>query len=255
MRLKNTFDILLLIVRPAAGKSEIIDYLKRTARAGRVRRFHIGEFSEIDDFPMLWSWFEEDALLAEMGFPCLHTAAEGYFLGNHLWDLLVRRICLEYRKQQRPAAGKAAPATTILEFSRGKEHGGYASAFDSLSRKVMEKLAILYVNVSWAESLRKNCQRFNPQRPDSILEHGLSDDKLEKLYKENDWGEVSAADPHFVAIQGRRVPYVVFENEDDVTTGRGDPLGARLEVYLGRLWELYGESNKEEKGAFISVLM
>jgi len=238
MRPKDTFDILLLIARPAAGKSEIIDYLKRTALESRVRRFHIGEFGEIDDFPMLWTWFEEDALLAEMGFPRLHTDAEGYFLGNHLWDLLVRRICLEYRKQQRPAAGKVAPATTILEFSRGAEHGGYASAFANLSRAVVEKLAILYVNVSWAESRRKNRQRFNPERPDSILEHGLSDEKLERLYMEDDWGEVSAADPHFVAIQGRRVPYVVFENEDDVTTGRGDPLGARLGVCLGRLWEV-----------------
>ncbi len=241
MHSQNTFDILLLIARPAAGKSEIIDYLKRTALEERVRRFHIGEFGEIDDFPMLWTWFEEDALLTEMGFPRLHTDAEGYFLGNHLWDLLVRRICLEYRKQQRPAAGKAAPATTILEFSRGKEHGGYASAFANLSQQVVEQLAILYVNVSWAESRRKNRQRFNPERPDSILEHGLSDDKLERLYKENDWGEVSAADPHFIAIQGRRVPYVVFENEDDVTTGRGDPLGARLEVCLGQLWQLIGE--------------
>jgi hypothetical protein len=205
-----------------------------------VRRFHIGEFGEIDDFPMLWTWFEEDALLAEMGFPRLHTDAEDYFLGNHLWDLLVRRICLEYRKQQRPAAGKVAPPTTILEFSRGTEHGGYASAFANLSRAVVEKLAILYVNVSWAESRRKNRQRFNPERPDSILEHGLSDDKLERLYKENDWAEVSAGDPHFIAIQGRRVPYVVFENEDDVTTGRSDPLGARLEICLGQLWELTG---------------
>jgi hypothetical protein len=176
MRPKDTFDILLLIARPAAGKSEIIDYLKRTALEGRVRRFHIGEFGEIDDFPMLWSWFEEDALLAEMGYLRLHTDAESYFLGSHLWDLLVRRICLEYRKQLRPAAGKVAPATTILEFSRGKEHGGYASAYANLSHEVVEKLAIVYVNVSWAESLRKNRQRFNPQRPDSILEHGLSDD-------------------------------------------------------------------------------
>jgi hypothetical protein len=239
MSSKDTFDILLLIARPAAGKSEIIDYLKRTALVDRVRRFHIGEFAEIDDFPMLWTWFEEDALLAEMGYPRLHTDAEGYFLGSHLWDLLVRRICLEYGKQQRPQAGQAAPATTILEFSRGAEHGGYTRAFTNLSQQVVEKLAIVYINVSWAESLRKNRRRFNPERPDSVLEHGLADDKLERLYRQTDWVEVSAGDPHCIAIQGRRVPYVVFENEDDVTTGRGDPLGARLEVCLQQLWEDY----------------
>jgi hypothetical protein len=46
------FDILLLIARPAAGKSEIIDYLKNLPQDERRRRFHIGEFDEIDDFPM-----------------------------------------------------------------------------------------------------------------------------------------------------------------------------------------------------------
>jgi hypothetical protein len=36
------------------------------------------------------------------------------------------------------------------------------------------------------------------------------------------------------------VPYVVFENEDDVTTARGEALGRRLEKVLGRLWMLKG---------------
>ena len=51
----DTFDILLLIARPAAGKSEIIDHLKNMPIEDRVQLFHIGEFEEIDDFPMLWT--------------------------------------------------------------------------------------------------------------------------------------------------------------------------------------------------------
>jgi hypothetical protein len=98
---KNTFDILLLIARPAAGKSEIIDYLKNTPVEERRERFHIGEFVEIDDFPMLWTWFEEDALLEEMGHPRLHTDAKGLFLHQYLWDLLIERIGLEYQKKVR----------------------------------------------------------------------------------------------------------------------------------------------------------
>ena len=35
------------------------------------------------------------------------------------------------------------------------------------------------------------------------------------------------------------MPYIVVENEDDVTTGRGQALGARLEQRLIQLWELY----------------
>lgn len=236
---KNTFDILILIGRPAAGKSEIIDYLKQTNLETRRRRFHIGHFEEIDDFPMLWTWFEEDDILASMGYPRLHTTEDNYFKGHHLWDLLIRRISLEYHKRRRDNPAYHDETTTIVEFARGSEHGGFARAFQHLSQEVLDRAAILYLKVSYEESLRKNRRRFNPERPDSILEHGLSDQKLERLYRDNDWEEVSAADPNFITIQSRRVPYVVFENEDDVTTGRGEALGRRLEETLGRLWALY----------------
>jgi hypothetical protein len=33
--------------------------------------------------------------------------------------------------------------------------------------------------------------------------------------------------------------YVVFPNEDDVTTGKPEQLNARLESVLGKLWSLY----------------
>ena len=100
-------------------------------------------------------------------------------------------------------------------------------------------MAVLYLDVSWEESLRKNRKRFNPNKPDSILEHGLEDAKLERLYREVDWQEVSAPDSQWLSIAGKKVPYVVFDNHDDVTTARGEALGARLEDCLQRLWENY----------------
>jgi hypothetical protein len=236
---KKAFDILLLIARPAAGKSEVIQYLKNTPVDDRQKRFHIGEFSEIDDFPMLWVWFEEDDLLERMGYPRLHTDAEGYFLGDHLWDLLIERIGLEYQKKLRDVAGFSEDYTAIVEFSRGKEHGGYASAFQHLPMQMVKRMAVLYLDVSWEESLRKNRKRANPEKPDSILEHSLPDVKLERLYREVDWCEVSAADPEYLSIQGVRVPYVVFDNSDDVTTPHGQALGNRLEERLEKLWQLY----------------
>lgn len=236
---KNTFNILLLIARPAAGKSEIIDYLKHTDLNTRCRRFHIGEFEEIDDFPMLWTWFEEDHILSQLGHPRLHTTEDGYFKAHYLWDLLIHRLCLEYSKRLRDNPAYYERLTTIIEFARGSEHGGFAHAFAHLSSEVVQRAAILYINVSYKESLRKNRRRFNPARPDSILEHSLPDAKLERLYKESDWGQLSAGDPDFITIQDQRVPYVVFENEDDVTTPRGEALGKRLEEALGRLWQLY----------------
>ena len=238
---KNTFDILLLIARPGAGKSEIIDYLKRVPEDERIKRFHIGKFDEIDDFPMLWAWFEEDALLEKMGHPRLHTDQQGIFLYQHFWDLLIERIGLEYQKKLRDIANYEELFTTIVEFSRGKEHGGYGSAFSHLPPQMLRKMVVLYVDVSWEESLRKNHKRFNPEKPDSILEHGLSDWKLERLYREVDWNELSSGDPQYLTIQGIQVPYAVFDNEDDVTTERGPALGKRLQEALNELWGLYKE--------------
>jgi hypothetical protein len=241
MEKKNIFDILVLNARPAAGKSEIIDYLKKCSLEERKRRFMVGDFEEIDDFPMLWTWFEEDDFLEKMGYPRLHSDEEGYFKGEHLWHLLIRRMCFEYQKRVTRIPDYHQKYTTIIEFSRGSEHGGYKEAYQHLSKDVLERMAILYLDVSYSESLRKNRARFNPNEPDSILEHGLPDKKLEKLYKDVDWHELVKDDPAYIAIQGHRVPYVIFDNEDDVTTARGDALGDRLEARLQTLWQRWKE--------------
>ncbi len=229
------FNTLLLIARPAAGKSEVINYLKNTPIEERLKRFHIGEFEEIDDFPMLWTWFEEDALLDQMGHPRIYTTSDGYFKYPYLWDLLIERISLEFTKRMRDFSGD----TIIIEFSRGSEHGGFKRAFQHISKEILRDLAILYIDVPWEESLRKNRSRFNPERPDSILEHGLPDEKLEKLYRFTDWQELIQDSPETLMIRGFTVPYVVFDNADDVTTDQGAALGQRLEARLGTLWSRY----------------
>ncbi len=235
----NTFDTLLLIARPAAGKSEIIDHLKQTPLPDRIQRYHIGEFDEIDDFPMLWTWFEEDEILTRLGHKRLHTDQEGNFNAPHLWDLLIHRINLDYHKKLRDKPRYHERTTTIIEFARGTQPGGFARAFQHLSLEIVSRMAILYIQVSWDESLRKNRARFNPERPDSILEHGLPDKKIKRLYRHVDWDTISASDPAYIQIQGVQVPYVIFPNEDDVTTIRGEALANRLEDTLGHLWSLY----------------
>ena len=234
------FDVLILIARPAAGKSEIIHFLKNTPVDRRQERFHMGTIDEIDDFPMLWTWFEEDDLLAQIGHARLHTTPDGSFRWLYLWDVLIRRIALEYHKRLRDRSASAQPVTTLVEFARGKQHGGFRRAFKHLSPELLNHAAILYINVSYTESLRKNRRRFNPTRPDSILEHGLSDAKMQQLYAEVDWQELTRGKTEgYLTIQGIQVPFVVFENEDDVTTPGGEPLGQRLEAILSRLWRLY----------------
>jgi len=232
---KNTFDIIILIGRPASGKSEIINYLKNSNDEKRRDLFHIGALDFLDDFPMLWTWFEEDYILEKvMGKPRLHSDSDGYFKHAYLWHLLIERFNVEYPKRLREE-NYHDKHTLIIEFSRGSEHGGYTAAFPHLGKEILERAAIVYVNVPYEESLRKNRRRFNPDRPDSILEHGLPDEKLERLYKEVDWATFSSADPEFVTVNDLKVPYVVFENEDDVTTDTPSLLAERLEEVLKKL--------------------
>lgn len=234
----NHFPIIFLTGRPAAGKSEIIDYLKNCSTGERLSRFHIADFIEIDDFPMLWTWFEEDALLERMGKQRLHTDKEGYFKYPYLWNLLIERIDMEYKKLLTDNKGFETGGTAILEFARGSEHGGFKDAFDHFTRKVLEAGAVLYIDVSFEESLRKNRRRFNPDKPHSILEHGLPDEKLKEMYEKSDWKDFSSKDDSFLTVNTVKIPYAVFNNHDDVTTKGGDFLGDRLEKTLNKLWDL-----------------
>jgi len=239
--MKELFDKIILLGRPASGKSEVINYIKNTPDDERRKRFHIGKLVEIDDFPMLWTWFEEDDILEKVfKAPRLHSTSDGYFLHEYLWHLLIERISLDYKKSVRDLGDKGKAITHLIEFSRGTEHGGYREAFKHLSKNLLENSAIFYVNVPFEESLRKNRKRFNPDKPDSILEHGLPDSKLEKMYKEVDFHEVIAGTTTHLEISGIKVPYIIFENMPSKTD---DPalLGPALDENISKLWELYNK--------------
>ena len=225
--------------RPASGKSEIIDYLGKLDPDQRRSRFQLGELEVVDDFPMLWAWFEEDKLLAEMGKPPLHTGGDGYFKEDYLWDLLIRRLCLEYKKRKTEDPSLHEGSTVIIEFSRGSEHGGYRRAFEQMSVDVLEAAAVLYLQVSFEESLRKNHKRFNPEAPHSILEHSLPEAKMKRLYGIDDWSELSRSDSRFLLLKDLKIPYSVFENEADFTTTGGEELGRRLAGCFEALWRIY----------------
>lgn len=233
----DILPVLIMVARPAAGKSEIIQFLNALLAAERRARYHLGGLRVFDDFPMLWAWFEEDDLLEKaLGRPRLHTTPDGYFTDVDLWHVLIHRLSLEYDKWRRePHAG----STAVIEFSRGAEHGGYRSALSHLSDTILSQAACCYVKVSYEESLRKNRRRFDPSHPDSILQHSLSDEKMDRLYREDDWDALTADDPEYLHVRGRDVPYVVLDNEDDVTTRAGPELAERLAACLERLWELW----------------
>jgi hypothetical protein len=79
---------------------------------------------------------------------------------------------------------------------------GYRSALAQIPEEILGREAILYIDVSFEESLRKNRKRLNPARAHSVLEHALPDGKLERLYREVDWRELAPTDSGRLEITG-----------------------------------------------------
>ncbi len=234
--MNNNFDLIILIGRPAAGKSEVIDYLKKTPITERALRFHIGDFEEIDDFVYVWETFEIDDILSKHGKPRIWTDDKYWFKDHFIWNLYIERINLSYRKKLAADPNYHNKMTTLVEFARGGENG-FGEAFSYLHEEILKRACIIYINVSYEESVRKNRRRAKTGMEDSILYHSLPDEKMDFYYKINDWEKLTSRDPNYIDIKGYKVPYAVFENEPEKTD---DPLklGIELERVTSKLWKV-----------------
>jgi hypothetical protein len=151
---------------------------------------------------------------------------------------LTERLSLEYEKRLRDDPACHDHATLILEFSRGSKCGGYAEALPHLADDILQRGAILYVQVSFEESLRRNRGRYRPERPDAIVGHIVPEEALARDYRDDDWSECCAGDADYLSVRGVPVPYAVLENEETVSAGQNHWLAGRLESVFERLWEL-----------------
>ena len=232
---ETPLPILIITGRPAAGKSEVIDFLKKTPPGERLRRFHIGEFEELDDFVYVWETFEVDDILSRHGRGRLWTDQKYYFTDPWIWNLYIERINLEYRKKLARDPRYHESRTVLIEFARGGEKG-IREALGFLHPDILRRAVLMYIRVSYEESVRKNRRRARKGQEDSILYHSLPDEKMEFYYKTNDWEAIQAADPRVVQVNGVSLPYAVFENEPEKTL---DPasIGQELERVTEVLWE------------------
>ncbi len=233
---KNNFPIVIITGRPAAGKSEVIDYLKHCDPKERLERLHIADFEELDDFVYVWETFEVDDILTKHGKPRLWTDEKYWFKEHFIWNLYIERINLEYRKKLARDANYHDKMTTLIEFARGGENGIY-EALTYLDENILKNAVLIYIKVSYEESVRKNQRRARKGLEHSILHHSLPDEKMEYYYKVNDWDKLEAKDPDYIDVKGIKIPYAVFQNEPEKTL---DPklIGDELERVTTKLWNI-----------------
>jgi hypothetical protein len=230
------FPILIITGRPAAGKSEVIDFLKKCDPMIRLEKFHIANFEELDDFVYVWETFELDDLMTRFGKPRTWSDEKYWFKDQYIWDLYMDRMALDYKKNILKDPNYHEKMTTLVEFARGGEHAIH-HALTFLSDEMLSKASLVYINVPYEESVRKNRRRARPGQEDSILYHSLPDEKMEFYYKTNDWEQLTAKDPNFIEVKGHKIPYCAFENMPEKTL---DPalIAPELERVTEKLWNL-----------------
>jgi hypothetical protein len=234
--MSDHFPILILTGRPAAGKSEIIDFLKKCDPIVRLEKYHIANFEELDDFLYVWETFELDDLMTQMGRERVWSDEKYWFKDPYIWDLYIKRLALEYAKKMARDPAYHGRMTTLVEFARGGDDAIH-HALSFLSDEMLSKASLMYIRVTYEESLRKNRRRARKGEEDSILYHSLPDEKMDFYYRTNDWDKLQAKDPNFIEVRGHTIPYAVFENMPEKTL---DPIliGEELGRAAAKLWGL-----------------
>jgi hypothetical protein len=234
-----TFDHLFVLGRPAGGKSEFIDFMKKAEDAARARTFGIGRFEEVDDFPWLWEACLADDEREARGESraVSERTPEGYNITRSKFrGSLVDRFNETIRSRYLSNPSFYDGGTLLIEFARGTDDG----FFDSLERfdtAILARAAILYINVSFEESYRRNHARYRQGQEESILFHKVPDRDMYGFFRDNDWSRITKGAPDGrLALRGLSVPFVSMLNEPESQ----DPavLGPRYAAALGRLREL-----------------
>ena len=211
----DVLPYLVLLGRPAAGKSELIQFLRGLPPDVRAEEYHLGTLSVLDDFPILWEKFTEDDIWEAVGKGRLlsQRAGDNYFVTDDFtWPFLIEKL-----NRLIEAEPELPGRTVIVEFSRGGERG-YRDAFARLHPRVLERGAILYLQVSLEESWRRNLARYDRARRDGILTHSVPWEEYERTYSTDDWPELARAETGFLKLRGFRVPYVTVVNEPEPKT-------------------------------------
>ncbi|MDP2599761.1 MAG: hypothetical protein Q8P84_03370 [Deltaproteobacteria bacterium] len=215
------FKKLILLGRPASGKSELIDFLKKLPDSERTGDFHIGPIFELDDFVWLWQKFVEDDLWEQSGHQRLYSEKdeEGYAITTKaVLDFCLEKFNVEIQKKDR--GPRAEDQTIFVEFARGAGDGGYAYALNKLSDDVLKEAAIFFVFTSYEESCRRNEARYREKLKHSVLAHKVPPKDMERFGKETDWLRLTGERcKGLLKIRDLELPFVTLNNEPELKEG------------------------------------
>lgn len=241
----TTFDHFLLLGRPASGKSEFIDFMKKIPDERRAEKYHIGKFEEVDDFVWIWEKFVEDDLWERAGYPRLYS--KNYMPGNPGMapeGTKLFRFCMQKFNEviaqnylSRPDFYKQN--TLFIEFARGRKNA-FKEALQALKPDILARAAILFIYVTREESWRRNVARYQENLKHSILSHMVPKETFDYFFSDHDWLNITGDKPSgHVTVHGLKIPFVTMNNEPE----SADPvvLDGRYGDALGKLFELYHE--------------
>ena len=215
----STFDVLLLLGRPASGKSEFIDFMTQCSAAERAARFHLGPLRILDDFPLLWELFEQDDVWESVRHERRWSkrCAENYAVtDDSIWGYLMEQINRRATPLLTPHSMGALPFTLLIEFSRGGATA-YQGALRRLSPAILQRAAALYVSVSFEESWRRNVARYDQAQRSGILTHSVPREEMERTYGQDDWGTLAHEPSGTLPVHGIDLPYATLKNEPEST--------------------------------------
>ncbi len=81
---------------------------------------------------------------------------------------------------------------------------------------MLAKGAIIYIKVSYEESLRRNEARYREKLKHSVLAHKCPEHIMEKYYSRDDWMDITSNRPSGrLEMNGVQIPFVTMENEPE----------------------------------------
>ncbi len=234
------FKTLILLGRPASGKSEFIDFMKKLPEVDRLERFHVGAIAELDDFVWLWQKFVEDDLWEASGHRRLYSKKIDH--AYVMTDRSVLDFCLAKFGEAFPKQPK--DATTFVEFSRGAGDGGYKYALNKLSPEILKNAAILFIMTSYEEACRRNEARYQAKLKHSVLAHKVPEEDMVRFGKEIDWVSLTSNQSKgYLTVNNFKIPFVTMNNEPELKLDNPQ-LAGRYKSALDQLMTL--TTNKQE---------